>query len=263
MDKNSFIATYGQEIKSKIDDIFDLQSKDSINTLVDFSYYFFTKQQFLDNSLEAGTGTGIVITGFGDKEYYPGLISLTIDGKFNENLRYEIDQDVIVTNEIEKSAMVFPFSQTEEVETFFEGVKSKYQEEIEEDMEYILRTIPDKVEDFLLKNQVNYDKDLFREELLKEFEKYVDKLSNYRFYTNAIPKLLMISHLQKEELATFAKTLISLTSFTRKYSFDAETVGGPIDVAVISKFEGFIWIDRKYYFKKKFNPQFKRNYYRK
>ena len=43
---------------------------------------------------------------------------------------------------------------------------------------------------------------------------------------------------------------------------DAETVAGPIDVAVISKGDGFIWIKRKHYFERELNPQFFANYYR-
>ena len=44
---------------------------------------------------------------------------------------------------------------------------------------------------------------------------------------------------------------------------DAETVGGPIDVAVISKGDGFIWIKRKHYFSTELNPCFNQNYFRK
>ena len=40
-----------------------------------------------------------------------------------------------------------------------------------------------------------------------------------------------------------------------------ETVGGPVDVAVISKGDGFIWIDRKHYFSRELNDQFVQNYY--
>jgi hypothetical protein len=39
-------------------------------------------------------------------------------------------------------------------------------------------------------------------------------------------------------------------------------VGGPIDVAVISRGDGFIWIKRKHYFSPELNPQFAANYYR-
>lgn len=35
-----------------------------------------------------------------------------------------------------------------------------------------------------------------------------------------------------------------------------ETVGGPVDVAVISKGDGFIWMRRKHYFSAALNPQF-------
>ena len=41
-----------------------------------------------------------------------------------------------------------------------------------------------------------------------------------------------------------------------------ETVGGPVDVAVISKGDGFIWINRKHYFKPEFNPHFFDHYYK-
>ena len=40
-------------------------------------------------------------------------------------------------------------------------------------------------------------------------------------------------------------------------SHTAETVGGPIDVAlIISKGDGLIWIKRKHYFSPELNPQF-------
>jgi hypothetical protein len=35
-----------------------------------------------------------------------------------------------------------------------------------------------------------------------------------------------------------------------------ESVGGPIDVAVITKHEGLIWINRKHYFDPEKNPRF-------
>ena len=66
----------------------------------------------------------------------------------------------------------------------------------------------------------------------------------------------------KEDLAAMAESLVNLTSFKRRISREAETVGGPIDVAVVSKGDGFIWIKRKHYFNKELNPYFFANYYR-
>lgn len=55
---------------------------------------------------------------------------------------------------------------------------------------------------------------------------------------------------------------MSLTSFKRRVTQDPETVGGPIDVAVISKGDGFVWINRKHYFNPALNHQFFANYFR-
>ena len=43
---------------------------------------------------------------------------------------------------------------------------------------------------------------------------------------------------------------------------EEETVGGPIDVAVISKGDGFVWIKRKHYFDRELNQHFFANYYK-
>ena len=66
----------------------------------------------------------------------------------------------------------------------------------------------------------------------------------------------IVANLPKDELAMFAETLVNMTSFKRRISRDAETVGGPIDVAVISKKDGFVWIRRKHYFDPSLNPHF-------
>ena len=63
------------------------------------------------------------------------------------------------------------------------------------------------------------------------------------------------------ELAQVASTLVDLSSFEQQMSLDSETVGGPVDVAVISKGDGFIWINRKHYFRKELNDHFFRNYH--
>jgi hypothetical protein len=48
------------------------------------------------------------------------------------------------------------------------------------------------------------------------------------------PIVNAVSVLPKEELAEMAEALVSLTSTKRRVTLDAETVGGPVDVAIIS-----------------------------
>jgi hypothetical protein len=76
-----------------------------------------------------------------------------------------------------------------------------------------------------------------------------------------MPILNTIGVLPLDELASMAESLVNLTSFKQRVSLEAETVGGPIDVAVISKGDGFIWIKRTRYFDSERNPHFFKNYY--
>ena len=62
------------------------------------------------------------------------------------------------------------------------------------------------------------------------------------------PILEVVRTLALPELANMAETLVNLTSFKRHISDSLETVGGPVDVLVISKGDGPIWINRKEYF---------------
>jgi hypothetical protein len=75
------------------------------------------------------------------------------------------------------------------------------------------------------------------------------------------PLMNAVSTLAKEDLAEMAESLIYLTYLKRRITFAEESVGGPVDVAVISKGDGFIWIKRKHYFKPELNQYFFENYF--
>ena len=51
-------------------------------------------------------------------------------------------------------------------------------------------------------------------------------------------------------MAALADSLIDLTGFQRILTFSQEGVGGTVDLAVISKADGFTWIRRKNWYHK-------------
>ena len=61
-------------------------------------------------------------------------------------------------------------------------------------------------------------------------------------------------------MANVAESLVALTSLVNRMSPRKESVGGPVDVAVISKGDGLIWIKRKLYFYPDLNTQFFNKY---
>jgi hypothetical protein len=94
-------------------------------------------------------------------------------------------------------------------------------------------------------------------------ENFWEKWTDWEHNKFVGPVLDIVGDLPKDDLAAMAESLVNLTSFKRRISPEMETVGGPIDVAVISKGDGFIWIKRKHYFSKELNPGFLTNYYRR
>ena len=92
-------------------------------------------------------------------------------------------------------------------------------------------------------------------------KKRIGGLEDYSDENYTDPIVGVVSALPKPELASMAESLVNLTNLRRKISMGAETVGGPIDVAVISRGDGFIWINRKHYFEPELNHHFFNNYY--
>ena len=76
------------------------------------------------------------------------------------------------------------------------------------------------------------------------------------------PLMNAVSHLSKEDLAEMAESLTYLTYLKRRITNAEESVGGPVDVAIISKGDGFILIKRKHYFKPELNQFFFDNYFK-
>ena len=58
-----------------------------------------------------------------------------------------------------------------------------------------------------------------------------------------------------EDMVDMAESFISITNLQRHISSSEESVGGPVDVAVITKSEGFVWVKHKQWFQQEMNPQ--------
>ena len=74
---------------------------------------------------------------------------------------------------------------------------------------------------------------------------------------NYIAKLVnTVSYLSKEDLADMAESLVRMTYLKRRITSEEESVGGPVDVAEITKGDGFVWLKRKHYFSAELNPHY-------
>ena len=71
---------------------------------------------------------------------------------------------------------------------------------------------------------------------------------------------LVVEAMPIQDAIDLAQFLVKTTIEFVRFIPGAPTVGGPIDIAVISKHEGFKWIQRKYYFDLKYNPRRKNEF---
>ncbi|MFQ5456070.1 MAG: hypothetical protein ACE5EA_07705, partial [Nitrospirota bacterium] len=206
---------------------------------------------------------GVIIAGFGEKDIFPSLKSFHIEAVVNNRLKYKEDSYRQIN--FKNNVVIIPFAQGEMVVTFMEGIDPNLQTQIEGYLSEIFNRYPEDIVENIEKFNKKEKSILIsklKEVSNKLFQDYTKYIENYRKENYVYPVMRVVAMLPKDELASMAESLVSLTSFKRKVSMEKETVGGPIDVAVISKGDGFVWIKRKHYFKSELNPQFFANYYR-
>jgi hypothetical protein len=191
---------------------------------------------------------GIVIAGYGEREIFPTLYDFKVGGKLGDSLiHFGHDTDQIGTD---NPARIAPFSQTEMVYQFARGISPEFE-----------KVIGKKV-DIILSSLLPFMKDLDKENadaLSKVLELYMDAFSDVYYKS---PVYEIVANMQKSELTSMAEAMVNLTALKRRVSTDEESVGGPIDVALITKGEGFIWIKKKTNFDPQLNRHLRQNYFR-
>lgn len=208
------------------------------------------------------SSTGLVIAGFGEEELLPSLVSFEIDGILFGKLKHTELHRHDMTRQ--STGVVIPFAQTDMVERFMEGIDPSY-----------AMLLHESVGQLILDSAINAASILGHpddeiEKLVPAFEAaanaaigtFWDSHDRHRRDRFAAPIIDMVMSLPKDELANVAESLVSLTSLQRRVSRELETVGGAIDVAVISKGDGFVWIKRKHYFEADRNLRFVNAYFR-
>ncbi|MDD5367446.1 MAG: hypothetical protein PHQ40_00310 [Anaerolineaceae bacterium] len=232
---------------------------DATDYLNKFCAHIFSKNNFQDYS-------GVVITGFGEAEIYPNIVTMRVEGVVNNHLKFVVDEDCGISSDF--PARVFPLAQKDVTLSFFQGIDPQLKSIILDSISKTFTALsPALIQ--AMENQIPDLDQTVRTNLSEKLSRFGESTYNileqlingYSKKVHVDPILTAIQFLSKGELAAMAETLVNLTSFRRKMSMGDETVGGPIDVAVISKADGFVWIDRKHYFDPKINHQFFDNYY--
>ena len=204
--------------------------------------------------------SGLVIAGFGEAEHFPAVLELQIGGVYGGRLKVRPASLVQVSDENPSHIMAFAY--TNMVDAFLHGISPRVRAHVEDATTFV-REMPqlalDAVAGLAPAEKAKAAGTVRRASEAKAAE-FADKV--LQGTNERIQKIARaVGTLTIGELAQVASTLVGLSSFEQQMSLEQETVGGPVDAAVISKGDGFVWIDRKHYFSRELNEHFIRNYY--
>ena len=207
--------------------------------------------------------SGVVFAGYGRKQMFPSLHSFIVGDMYKDVLHYRCDKESSLNIDFSVSAGLAPFAQSDVVQMFVSGFNPKFGEFVDKLLNELAFGIPRQVIEGLTgvtASRKEHLKAHWKARAAALMETLRTELLSYRCAEFEKPVIQTVTSMPKDELAAMAEALVNLTSFSRKVTKELETVGGPVDVAVISKGDGFVWINRKHYFNPELNPQFLRRY---
>jgi hypothetical protein len=212
---------------------------------------------------ELSSYTGLIFSGFGEDEIYPQLIPVNISMVVDSRLRFYINEQRAASISNNNNGAVCPFAQTDVIDTILTGIDPSLDNIYLNNFDALFKKYNQAILDSiggnndLLTEQIQ---NLNTAEIVKAFNEMNQQIKQENYI---VPLMNAVSNLSKEDLAEMAESLIYLTYLKRRITFAEESVGGPVDVAVISKGDGFVWIKRKHYFRPELNQHFFDNYFKK
>ena len=207
--------------------------------------------------------TGIAIAGFGEDDLFPSYALLHVEGLVAGVLKKRLEDRGAIGQD--NRAMIVSFAQDDMIYQFMQGIAPFYRNYLRNSMISHLSNYTR----LLLENLEQYSDDE-RESLLEELrdvhphiaDSFVESLDEIGRVRHAGEIIDVVAMLPKDQLGEMADALVSLTSLKRRVSLQDETVGGPTDVAIITKGDGLVWIKRKHYFPANLNPAYLARQYR-
>lgn len=191
-----------------------------------------------ENSME------ILFAGYGKKDAFPKYLHIELHKVVNGKLKFK------ERGRFEQSNLypeIYPIAQSDVILTFCKGISKSFLDSIPQKAIEIINTkidaLPGNNFTDVQKEQLKNSFSLCKSEIADE----IRKKSQAEFVN---PIINSVRTIPIPEMAFLAENLVNITSLKRTYSIDGkqQTVGGPTDVAVLSKGDGFVWIKRKNYF---------------
>lgn len=212
-------------------------SEETVGRLREIAVFAVVKDAFFEHY------TGVVFAGFGAKEKFPSMRSYLASSVVLGILKRKRDRQADIGAD---SGPVFqPFAQDRMIRTFLTGMDQHLRMFVYSETLKLSRGL---VADIVGRTPNLNDaqrnaifRDYSNNNLAAAVNEFFRSVDNYQYAVHTRPILRAINSLPKKELGETAASLIKLNSFQQKVMHSVETVGGPIDVAVITRNGGLEW----------------------
>ena len=191
--------------------------------------------------------TGLVFVGYGEKDIYPTLYPIEINIAFDHRLRYYVNEERVETISATNDAAICPFAQTDVMILFMKGISPNMYCTMLDEQLVLLEKQRNDITEVLKKAGVSQEimDEINRVDLDEFQDPYRDKILEYIEEANVSSLVESVASFNIDDLSNMAESLISITNLQRHITSAEESVGGLVDVAVITRSEGFTWIKRK------------------
>lgn len=213
------------------------------------NFFNYIKSRILYNA------TGLVFIGYGDDDIYPSMIHIQVAGMIDGRIRYYVEEEEAISND--NDASIRPFAQTDTMISLMKGIHPSMFDNILEKLDKSLQSTKQKMidiasDDGVAEKHLEQLKKATFDEISEQFRNDTIEYIDNSFVDGIIGA---VGSFNIEDMITMAESLISITNLQRHFSSSEESVGGPVDVAVITKSEGFVWVNHKQWFQRQMNPQ--------
>lgn len=200
-----------------------------------------TKDLFLEDV------TGLVFAGYGANDPYPTVAAYTCSAVIKGILKRGLTAENRIDSRIHASIALF--ADSEVTYAFLRGIELDLEARMYATFHAMGQTLVDQVVSAFTDVDPAQRESIRRQFQTERVPQYVnrcfDQIGQYQQDNYIEPILSVVEVSGRQDLAEMAHDLVNLNIFKKKIMAQKQTVGGAIDVAVISRDKGFTWFKRQ------------------
>ena len=232
-----YIVEPNEEVFKSFQEDFPDMTEEYWNRIIEYCY-----RDLVNNTFGGYQGSEIIFVGYGENDIFPASQRLYLLGIVGDILKYNIEEISEISHH--NSAEIRPFAQTDVMITLMKGVSPKSDSEYRDATVELEESIVNEIFSLLEKEKVSPEiiesvKNLDFDKIHERYNDRIAKFIHENFVSGVVDALECFN---LEEMAKMAENLIAVTNLQRHISSSEESVGGPIEVASITKTGGFKWV---------------------